>query len=344
MSGEFLIGSHCPRCNATLLHDDAGKVWCSFIGGRNEKPCTYGIDAPRTLVPQPDPPSDNGWPPPLNIPDTPENRKRSDHALSAYTGGAVGIRNDGEAHPAPAPQRTDAGEVAGKFRNWPVCAHFWPSGGECLYCNARRPAPAATATSPSDDYSSASLSELLGCIQAGLAVDACTREIAKRVDAAQFNKRRVGLLAELQSRMRDPERTIVCDIIANGDLLPDPLGKRYGQPATATSPAVDEGMLGVGLENLIVGALNDLEAVERCGNREAAQYIRAAILATHEIVRRGESPAPARVSAGLSAEARETILNALTWYVPATGDAPDECIAKVRADVANARAEIEAMP
>jgi hypothetical protein len=29
--------------------------------------------------------------------------------------------------------------------------------------------------------------------------------------------------------MRDPERTIVYDIIANGAMLPDPEGKRYGQ-------------------------------------------------------------------------------------------------------------------
>lgn len=28
--------------------------------------------------------------------------------------------------------------------------------------------------------------------------------------------------------MRDPERTIVCDIIANGQLLPDPNNTRYG--------------------------------------------------------------------------------------------------------------------
>jgi hypothetical protein len=28
--------------------------------------------------------------------------------------------------------------------------------------------------------------------------------------------------------MRDPERTLVCDILANGTLLPDPNGERYG--------------------------------------------------------------------------------------------------------------------
>jgi hypothetical protein len=29
--------------------------------------------------------------------------------------------------------------------------------------------------------------------------------------------------------MRDPERQIVCDILANNSLLPDPSGVRYGQ-------------------------------------------------------------------------------------------------------------------
>jgi len=29
--------------------------------------------------------------------------------------------------------------------------------------------------------------------------------------------------------MKDPERQIVCDILANNTLLPDPNGRRYGQ-------------------------------------------------------------------------------------------------------------------
>lgn len=29
--------------------------------------------------------------------------------------------------------------------------------------------------------------------------------------------------------MRDPERTLVCDILANAALLPDPKGLRYGK-------------------------------------------------------------------------------------------------------------------
>lgn len=43
-----------------------------------------------------------------------------------------------------------------------------------------------------------------------------------------FYKRRVDLLQECQPMMRDPERTIACDIIANGSLLePGFSGNRY---------------------------------------------------------------------------------------------------------------------
>ena len=43
-----------------------------------------------------------------------------------------------------------------------------------------------------------------------------------------FYTLRHDLLAKTQKRMRNPERTLVCDILANGTLLPDPQGKRYG--------------------------------------------------------------------------------------------------------------------
>lgn len=43
-----------------------------------------------------------------------------------------------------------------------------------------------------------------------------------------WQNRRLDLLQQVQSRMRDPERTLVCDILANGALLPDPHGTRYG--------------------------------------------------------------------------------------------------------------------
>jgi len=46
--------------------------------------------------------------------------------------------------------------------------------------------------------------------------------------ALDFYRRRCDLLQAHQASMRDPERTLVCDILANGQLLPDPAGTRYG--------------------------------------------------------------------------------------------------------------------
>jgi hypothetical protein len=40
---------------------------------------------------------------------------------------------------------------------------------------------------------------------------------------------RCVLLGKVQKYMRDPERQIVCDILANNTLFPDPKGERYGQ-------------------------------------------------------------------------------------------------------------------
>jgi isocitrate dehydrogenase kinase/phosphatase len=43
-----------------------------------------------------------------------------------------------------------------------------------------------------------------------------------------FYQKRCEILQHNQINMRDPERTLVCDILANCQLLPDPDGKRYG--------------------------------------------------------------------------------------------------------------------
>jgi hypothetical protein len=43
----------------------------------------------------------------------------------------------------------------------------------------------------------------------------------------KFNRRRLDLLQQAQRFMRDPERTMVCDILANVALLPDQSGERY---------------------------------------------------------------------------------------------------------------------
>jgi hypothetical protein len=42
---------------------------------------------------------------------------------------------------------------------------------------------------------------------------------------------RVKLLEQHKSMLREPELTLVCDIMANGQLMPDPDGKRYGPNA-----------------------------------------------------------------------------------------------------------------
>jgi len=60
-------------------------------------------------------------------------------------------------------------------------------------------------------------------------------------DSRAWYLRRVELLAAHQHTMRDPERTLVCDILANGQLLPDPNGLRYGKPNTRLNGASQEG-------------------------------------------------------------------------------------------------------
>jgi hypothetical protein len=42
-------------------------------------------------------------------------------------------------------------------------------------------------------------------------------------------RNRIRLLEKYKSKFREPEITLICDIIANGQLLPDPDGKRYGK-------------------------------------------------------------------------------------------------------------------
>jgi|694.fasta_scaffold15845_5 hypothetical protein len=44
-----------------------------------------------------------------------------------------------------------------------------------------------------------------------------------------FETRRLDRLQKENHRFREPECTILCDILANGTLLPDPNGSRYGQ-------------------------------------------------------------------------------------------------------------------
>lgn len=62
--------------------------------------------------------------------------------------------------------------------------------------------------------------------------DELVEHCRKLAHSEDWNRRRVHMLSRLQKHMRDPERTLVCDILANGRLLPDPHGKRYGFEAT----------------------------------------------------------------------------------------------------------------
>ena len=55
------------------------------------------------------------------------------------------------------------------------------------------------------------------------------KKIEKLEHSLSFYSSRCELLQKVQKYMRDPERTIVCDILANNSLLPDPEGTRYGQ-------------------------------------------------------------------------------------------------------------------
>lgn len=60
--------------------------------------------------------------------------------------------------------------------------------------------------------------------------DELVAHIRKMRGQHEWRGKRLNLLASMQKHMRDPERTLVCDILANGQLLPDPEGKRYGFP------------------------------------------------------------------------------------------------------------------
>jgi hypothetical protein len=70
------------------------------------------------------------------------------------------------------------------------------------------------------------------------------RRIAALLQQGQSAIHRLHRLQQENSRFREPERTILCDLLANGTLLPDPDGKRYGvQPvaeALAARPLLEQ--------------------------------------------------------------------------------------------------------
>jgi len=85
------------------------------------------------------------------------------------------------------------------------------------------------------DVSSNRLLGLLADIRAAvgdptgkLMQDELVEHCRKLTHTADWNSRRLGMLLRMQKHMRDPERTLVCDIIANCQLLPDPDGVAEG--------------------------------------------------------------------------------------------------------------------
>jgi hypothetical protein len=55
------------------------------------------------------------------------------------------------------------------------------------------------------------------------ALDLISKELKSLESSVLFYKRRIDLLQAWQSRMAEPARTIVCDILANGHTLPEDL-------------------------------------------------------------------------------------------------------------------------
>lgn len=65
--------------------------------------------------------------------------------------------------------------------------------------------------------------------EACYANEAAEKELEQLRQSLAFYKRRCDLLQAWQSSMRDPERTLVCDVLANGQTLsPAVAGNRYG--------------------------------------------------------------------------------------------------------------------
>ena len=73
-----------------------------------------------------------------------------------------------------------------------------------------------------------------GCDSLSNSIEAAEQVLDRERSKREWYQNRIRLLSMVQSHMRDPERELVCDILANGQLLPDPDGGRYGFPTTGT--------------------------------------------------------------------------------------------------------------
>jgi len=61
-----------------------------------------------------------------------------------------------------------------------------------------------------------------------LSVEELVKGCRRLANSLSFYRRRVELLQYVQHTMRDPERVLVCDILANAMLMRDQSGERYG--------------------------------------------------------------------------------------------------------------------
>ena len=78
------------------------------------------------------------------------------------------------------------------------------------------------------------------CVSYRTANEQLRKDLTHLESSRHWHRVRVELLSAFTPHMRDPERQLVCDILANGQILPDPEGKRYGimiQPMTRSEVA-----------------------------------------------------------------------------------------------------------
>ena len=78
----------------------------------------------------------------------------------------------------------------------------------------------------------AKIREAVGDPKGSLMQDDLIDHCKKLSHEASCNTLRVELLSLFQAHFREPERTLLCDILANKQVLPDPTGERYGFPTT----------------------------------------------------------------------------------------------------------------
>lgn len=107
----------------------------------------------------------------------------------------------------------------------------------------------------------------------GNAIGAARSELA---DEAEFHRRRTSELQRWQSRMRDPERTVVCDILANGKTFPPEFaGDRYTVKDAPAVRLTDEQI------HMIFFPLGNAGRIELMVARMNARDVEAAVLAAN---------------------------------------------------------------